>query len=366
MTKSQLLLILTGLSLLACQPRVEEQRPTIQYVRDVLSDKSGAEYSLLSSFREADRKGDIVIIGSEEQCSAIGTQFTTCDMFDNVDASLGSDGLADFGGEYIATIVDDANTPYSDYVDKGDATGLREAVVRSVISAIDTTYSLTAYDIDNQGRKAPAKVVVLADFYQQQYGRFDVDTLLRSTGCGIEVITPMAAMLDHVLGTTPKKELNIGIICRADAKDNSVYQPAVSEMLGGMTVNCFTSPAVISDTCNVLVSFLGRYIAAGNTKPLDAIITDDYSILPSDMRDGLWRASSLMSAESLVYGKYLADGIRFACPAEAVSEACFRLMRERNLFTHKISLPQVLSFKTVYRKEEGRVLLTPISFYVQD
>ena len=366
MTRSQLLLILTGLSLLACQPRAEEHRPTIQYVRDVLADKSGAEYSLLSSFREADRTGDIVIIGSEEQCSVIGSQFTTCDMFDNVDASMGGDGLADFGGEYITTIVDDANTPYSDFADKGDVAGLREAVVRSVISAIDTTYSLTAYDIDNQGRKAPAKLVVLADVYQQLHGKFDVDTLLRSTGCGIEVITPMSAMLDQVLAKSRKQELNIGIICPAGTKDSLLYQSVVSDIAKGRLVNCFASPAVPQDTANVLVSFLDRYMAAGNTKPLDAIIADDCSVLSSDMRDGLWRASSLMSAESLVYAKCLADGMSFACSAEAVSAACFRLMRERNLFTHKISLPQVLSYKTVDRTEEGRVLLTPISFYVQD
>lgn len=366
MTKSQLLLILTGLSLLACQSRVEEQRPTIQYVRDILSDKSCAEYSLLSFYGEADRKGDIVIIGTEEQCSVIGTQFTTCDMFDNVDASRGGDGLPDFGGEYISTIIDDANTPYSSFVENGNVDGLRDAVVRSVISAIDTTYSLTAYDIDCQGRKSPAKAIVLADCYQHQYGKFDVDTLLRSAGCGIEVITPLGAMLDMVLAGNERNELNIGVICPADTKDSTLYQPAVVELLNGRTISCFASPSESSDTTNVLVSFLDRYIASGNTRPLDAIIVDDYSVAGSDVRAGVRRASSLMSAESLVYGKYLADGFRVACPAEAVSVACFRLMRERNLFTHKISLPQVLSYKTVDRKEEGRVLLTPISFYVQD
>lgn len=366
MTKSQLLLILTGFSFLACQSRVEEQRPTIQYVRDILADKSCAEYSLLSSIKEADRKGDIVIIGTGEQCSVLGAQFTTCDFFDNVDASMGGDGLPDFGGEYISTIVDEANAPYSDFIFNGNATLLREAVVRSVLSAIDTTYSLTAYDIDCQGRKAPAKAIVLADVYQQVYGKFDVDTLLHSTGCGIEVITPLASMLDYALGNSVKQNLRLGIICPAGLKDSTLYRSAATEILAGRKVDCFASPSIASDTTNVLVAFLDRYIAAGNTEPLDAIIVDDYSVLQSDLEDGLRRASSLMSAESLTYAKYLSDGIRAACPAEAVSAACFRLMREHNLFTHKISMPQVLSYKTVDLQEEGRVLLTPISFYVQD
>lgn len=366
MTKSQFLLILTGLAFLACQPRMEEHRPTIQYVREVLADNSGPVYSLLSHYGEADRKGDIVIIGTREQCSALGAQFTTCDLFDNVDASRNSDGLPDFGGEYIAAIVDDATAPYSDFAGNGDPIALREAVVRSVICAIDTTYSLTAYDIECQGRKSPAKTVILADMYQQIYGKFDVDTLLHSTGCGIEVITPLEAMLDFTLGGTQQQEINLGIICSASVKDSALYRTAVSEILPGRQVNCFASPSVGSDTTNVLVSFLDRYIAAGNTKALDAIIIDDYSVMQDQVREGIRRASSLMSEESLIYARYLADGIRVATPAEAVSSECFKLMRERNLFTHKISLPQILSYKTVDRKDEGRMLLTPISFHVQD
>lgn len=366
MTKSQFLLILTGLAFLACQPRTEEHRPTIQYVRDVLADNSGPVYSLLSQYAEADRKGDIVIIGTEEQCFALGTQFTTCDLSDNVDASAGGDGLPDFGGEFIATIIDDASTPYSGYIDRDDADGLREAVVRSVICAIDTTYSLTAYDVECQGRKEAAKMVILADVHQQVYGKFDVDTLLNSTGCGIDVVTALSAMLDRALGNTVKREINLGIICPAGTEDLTLYQTAVSELLPGRKPNCFASPADASDTTNVLVSFLDRYIAAGNTAPLDAVIVDDYAVLQSDLDEGLRRASSLMSAESLTYAKYLADGIRVECPAEAVSATCFKLMRERNIFTHKISRPQLLPFKTVGRQDEGRMLLTPLSFYVQD
>lgn len=354
------LFILLLAALVACQKQTGPQRPTIQYVSDILSDTSSPEYKLLSSFEEADRTGDIVVIGSDYQCSAIATQFVTCDMFDNMDGARGKDGLADFGGEYVATIVDDARMPYSG----SDPDGLREATVRNVIAAIDSTYSLTAYDLDALGRKSPAKVIVLADVLHVTCGKFDADTLLNATGCGISVVTPMGAMLERAVAD--KSSFNIGVICPSDTPDSTVYASAIAELLPGARFECNALPRDASDSSNVLVSFLDRYIASGNTRPLDAIITDDFSITPDEMMEGMRRASSLMSEESLTYGKYLSDNARFACPAEAVSASCYRILREQNLFTHKISLPQVLSFKTVARPEEGSVLLTPISFYVQD
>lgn len=363
MTRRLPLFMMLAMVLPACQPRSVEQRPTTEFVSSIISDRTSPVFQLLSAYPEADRFGDIAVIGTENQCNAISVQFTMNDMFDNVDGSRSADGLADFSGEFMTSIVDDSGKGYSVLEEEQ----LRNLVVRSVVSAIDTTYSLTAYDLDALGRKSPAKLIILADVQQLAYGRFDVDTLLHSTGCGANVICPMEAMLDRVIAQIGRKELNLGVICSPDVKDSTIYSSVLSELLPDRKVNCYAAPVAKSDTSNVVISFLDAYIASGNTATLDALIVDDYSLPVAEISDGLRRASSLMSEESLKYGKYLVDGLRFACPAEAVCAAAYRTLREQNIFTHKISHPQVVSYRTVPRPDDkGGELLTPISFYVQD
>lgn len=366
MTRKPLFFILMLASLAACQTKTVETRPTVQYVRDILSNKNSPEFSLLSSNAVPATTGDIVVIGSSSQCAAILTQMTMSDIFDNLDGSVSPDGLADFSGEYIASVVDDASGSYASYLAEGRGDQLRETTVRSVISAIDTTYSLTAYDLEGKGRKAPAKVIVLADVQQYVYGRFDVDTLLSSTGCGIKVLTPIESMVKYAVPAESAGKLKIGVIASPEVADTTVYQAALSELLPGREVSCYATHVSSVDSTGVVLAFLDSYIATRDAQPFDAILADDYTITPAAMREGIWRASSLMSSESLVYGKYLSEGLKFACPAEAVSATCYRTLREQNIFTHKIALPQTMSFQTVSNPEKAGMLLTPISFYVQN
>lgn len=366
MPRNPLCRILLLALLTACQGHTVETRPTVQYVRDILSDKDSPEFALLASNAVPSKTGDIVVIGSSEQCAAVSTQMSVSDVFDNLDASFKPDGLADFAGEYIASIIDDAGGSYASYIEEGRTEQLRENTVRAVISAIDSTYSLTAYDLEGKGRKAPAKVIVLADVQQFVYGKFDVDTLLSSTGCGIKVVCPIETMVSRVIPAEPEGSFNVAVIASPEVRDTTVYQAALAELLPGRDVNCYAAHASAVDASDVVLALLDSYIAKGETRPFDALIVDDYGLTPSAIREGIRRASSLMSAESLTYGKYLSDKFKFACPAEFVSAACYHILREQNIFTHKIALPQSISYKTVSRPEGSGVLLTPISFYVQD
>ena len=366
MTRNPLCLILALALFSACQRNTVETRPTIQYVRDILSDKATTEYQILSANAAPATTGDIVVIGSSSQCAALSTQLSFCDMFDNFDGTAGSDGLADFAGEYIYSIIDEAGGAYSSYLSEGRIEQLRENTVRSVICAVDSTYSLTAYDIEGKGRKSPAKVIVLSDVHQFVYGKFDVDSLFLSTGCGINVVTPVEAMVRHAVPAVSDGKLNIGVIASPEVTDSTIYNAALSEILGGREVSCYASHVAATDSTDAVLSFLDSYIASGASEPLDAILVDDYDLAPSFVREGIRRASSLMSSESLVYGKYLSENVRFACPAEAVSAACYRILRDQNLFTHMIALPQSITYKTIRHPEDEGMLLTPISFYVQD
>ncbi len=364
-TRKPLFYILFLALLTACQGHTVETRPTVQYVRDIISSKDAPEHIILSSNPAPARTGDLVVIGSSAQCAAVSTQMSMSDVFDNLDGTPDSDGLVDFAGEYIVSIVDDAEGPYASYLSSGKEEQLRENTVRSVISAIDSTYNLTAYDLEGIGRKAPAKVIILADVQQYVYGHFDVDTLFSSTGCGINVVSAFESMVNSAVPADGTGKLNIAVISSPEVQDSAVYSAALSEILSGREADCFAAHTG-ADTTNVVLSLLDSYIATGHTEPLDVILVDDYDIAPSEIAGGINRASSLMSSESLVYGKYLSDDVRFACPAEAVCISCYQILREQNLFTHKIALPQSFSYKTVKHPEGAGVLLTPISFYVQN
>lgn len=364
-TRKPLLYILFLALLTACQGHTIETRPTVQYVRDIISFKNAPEHLILASNPEPARTGDLVVIGSSAQCAAVSTQISMSDAVDNFDGAHAPDGLVDFAGEYIVSIVDDAEGSYASYLSSGREEQLRENTVRSVISAIDSTYSLTAYDLEGKGRKAPAKVIILADVQQYVYGHFDVDTLFSCTGCGINVVSAFESMVKSAVPAEGTGKLNIAVIASPEVSDSTVYYAALSEILSGREVDCFAAHAG-ADTTNAVLSLLDSYIATGHSEPLDVILVDDYDLAPSEIAEGLNRASSLMSSESLVYGKYLSDDVSFSCPAEAVSMSCYQILREQNLFTHKIALPQSFSYKTVKHPEGAGVLLTPISFYVQN
>ena len=353
----KILPFLVLLGVVSCRTEVGECRPTVQYVRDILAGKYPGSLEVLSRNSKPLDSGAIVVIGGGESVRNLIPSFLGSDSFDNVSAAPVPDGLADFCGETLVGIVDAVRTD-----------SLRRNCVELTVAALDTAYSVTPYDIECLGSRPAAKMIVLADPVYRAFGRFDVDTLFRASGCTVPVITPIGAMFDRLDLSTVR---NIGVICEVASEEDGIYLAAVAEELrdrglGGISCSAFAVNR--ADTANVMVSFLDRYRESGGSAPLDAILVDDPAIDPSRAREDLNSITSLSSSLSVIYGQFVSKDAVILDAASSTTACCFRKMRDSNLFTHNISQPSAVAFVTCPRPADapvGPALIIPSS-YVQD
>lgn len=365
MKSRRCLLILLLLLPVACQRQVVETRPTIPLVREILAEKTGPRADLLRG-RSPQPAEDISIIGSEFTCDQLAEKFSFRDSQDNVDARLTPDGLPDFAGETFDCIVDADS--YADRLAGSGAEELRRRTVLRVLSALDTTVHISPYDLQGLSNKPSSKLVILADPFLTEYGGFDVDTLMRSTGCRIPVVSPIEMMIDRAFDQGGRGDLSVGILCDPQFDSTGIYErifarKASSRGLRGAT--CVV--AAVERRDSVLHTFLRDYLAAGHTKPLDAILVDDLSVDLDPLKTELAEIVSVMNESSMTLGRLIPRGFFFLGAFEEVSEYCYQFLRDNNLFTHNIAKPQVSVYRPVPRPEaeDDSIILIPGS-YVQN
>ena len=132
-------LALAALALtVSCARRVETGYDSIDYVDRLLRD------SLPSLVEKAsfagNSSGAIVLIGDPMDCLTVSERMMLSDDFDNVDARPVRDGLPDFSGETIVSLLDFALSPYDSLPATGeDSVLVREAAVKNALAALDTS-----------------------------------------------------------------------------------------------------------------------------------------------------------------------------------------------------------------------------------
>ena len=354
----------------ACRPAAEEGRPTIQLVRDIAADKTDHRNALLHSLAAPDRHADIAIIGDRLHSNAIAQAFMTNDVRDNIDGTRNPDGLQDFSGECITVYVDDASSAPA-LVGRGEYETLRNFVVNEMLSAVDTVYNLAQFDLEGLGKKSGAKVHVLSDPAFEAYGKFDIDTLFTLTGCKLDVITPVHAMLDNVFEGREGKALTIGVLCDSSYYENGIYSDIIRQEFaarGASGSDTVILPIAQNDTTDLLQDFLDRFIVSGRQGALDALIVDDLDVDMEALRTRLGVLTSVTSAVSLTYRGRVSQDFRIIGLSEAITDSCFRILRERNLFSHDIAFPRGRGFMFIPRpdKDSEGFLTIPALAYVQD
>lgn len=350
---------------LACRRQVVETHPTIPLVREILADKNGPRMRLLRDLQPKPAS-DITLIGSDFACERLAEQFYFRDLQDNVDASFRMDGLPDFAGETFSCIEDSLD--YSGLVAAGQSEELRRQTVLRVLAALDTVVHISPYDMDGLATKASSKMVVLADPFLTEYGGFDVDTLLQSSGCTVPVVRPVELMIDRAFEQGGRWDLSVGIICDPRFEDSGIYGKIFARKAaerGAKGASCAVFG--IADRDSVLHRFLRRYRDAGNAKPLDAILIDDLAVQPDSLKIELAEIVSVMNESSMTYGRLISRNFVFLNTFDTVAECCYSLLRENNLFTHNIAKPQVSIYRPVPKpgSADGSVILIPGS-YVQN
>ncbi|MCR4860830.1 MAG: hypothetical protein K5910_09225 [Bacteroidales bacterium] len=361
--RSALLLLL--LVPVACRQQSEEVRPTIPVVRDILSGKADEDLDMLRT-TDAVPASDIAIIGSAFACERLAEQLSFRDLQDNVDASVVPDGLPDFAGETFACIEDDV--PYATVLSASGEEALRHQAVLRVLAALDTVVHISPYDLEGMATKAPSKLVLLADPFLAEYGGFDVDTLMRSTGCDVPVVNPAELMIARAFEEGSRADLSVGILCDPQFDSTGIYERMFARMAeerGLKGATCFVGS--VSQRDSVLHRFLGRYHESGQSKPLDVILIDDLSVSPEALKTELAEIISVMNESSMTYGRLIPRNFFFLSAFTEVAAYCYQFLRDNNLFTHNIANPQVSIYRPVPRPDadDGSIILIPGS-YVQN
>ena len=344
-----------------CSPKSDVVNPPVQFVQEIMEDRDHPAHDILDAVSELSRYSDIEIVGSAECCLQYAQMFHDFDIHDNVDGSHRPDALPDFAGERLVALSGGVPAAGS------SSEALREFASRQLLNALDTTYNLSPYDLEGLGHKNRSKIVVMAEPGFVLDGKRDIDTLLTFHSCPVPVLYPLEIAISDVI--RGRKSVSAGFVCSSSAKDSTIYESVLRRIADNecVRVDAVFTTSADEEWDNPLHSFLDRYMTSGTGVPLDVVIVDDPGLDISSFREGGTSVTSVLSPESLVYGRYLSDGFKVVEVHEALLDRCYHLLRDLNLFTHSISFP-VLDFYSVISHpdpENSSLLLVPANAYVQ-
>jgi hypothetical protein len=333
-----------------CRETADTGRHTVPYVQHILSAR-GHEWSLLSAFDPTDPKGTIALVGPESRNRALAQRFLTGDDFDNIRGSYAHDELQDFAGERIDILSDRANTPYESFLGVAEDS-LRTITVKNFLYAIDTALSIGAFDNERLERKENSKVVIFTSPLSAAFGAFDIDTLIRSVGKQVPVIFPARMMFEHQLDRNIP-HLHVAVVTDSLSAESGVYPRLFDELAaerGQLGCGC------VAFTCDSLSyggSLLDAYRAAGGNMPVSAVIVDDPSVDIDAVRDSFDWIMRVQSEANLGYRRLITEGFTVIDARREVTDACYRLLRRTNNFTHNISYPYSKDYITVPASSGG-------------
>ena len=330
------------LLLASCHERQVPVRDTIPYVKQLAVDTAGTD-SLRESHRSAGTAGSIAVIGEPEAAWQLATRLLVADEVDNIDGKPRPDRLPDFAGESFDILMDQYNAPYTRMA-ASSPDSLREIAVRNAVMSIDSVAYSTALDPMSRLRKSRAKVFVLANSLLAEYGQFDIDTLFKMAGREAVILTPVEAMLQEAARSGYKS-----VAVWAPAEARSAYENAAKELAPGMDVT------VVSTTGNGILrpafrDVLRIYRSLKPGSNLDAVLLDSFTVNQEELEDEKEHIHRQITEEDMAFDRTLGPRFCFIEPNASLTDALYRLLREKNLFTHDIAYPSA----RYYRTEENR------------
>ena len=346
--------LLPLLLLAGCEMKPTSSRPTIPLVSEILANPQGYDYQLVKSFNPMDAHGDIVLLDSPDRCFALSERFLTYDVRDNDSGAPGEDGLPDFSGERIVSLLDINYTPYSRFVSADNILALREVTVRAALSALDTACCLGAFDQEKRSHKDRAKLLLISSPYLAAFGGFDVDTLFRAVGVVPPVISGPEEVFARVMDSH-QGAVTIGVLSDSLTASSGAYQQIFKD-LAAKRGDSFSSvfvfwPPDLSDTLSSASTdrfkrMLDEYERSGRVTALSALVVDSHRAPIDTLRAAYERILRLPSEENAYYRRMLAKDFEILDAASVTTDVCYRYLRSNNLFTHNIAYPDAGAFIT--------------------
>ena len=322
------------LAAVSCNDRAPVVRDTIPYVKQLAVDTAGT-FSLVRHYRTDGAKGAIALIGEPEECMLLSRAFLTADKVDNIDGKAAPDRLPDFAGETFTVLMDDYNAPYLRLVSTSRDT-LREVAVRNAVMALDTAAYSNASDRSTRLRKNGAKVFVLASSLLSGYGRFDIDTLFKMAGREALVLSSEEALVGSAVRSGAR---HVAVWAPAEAR--SAYLQAAA---GGLDLTVITPEG--DDVRTAFRNLLRQYRQLKPNTVLDAVLLDSFTADTDELAAEVEHIHRQITEEDMSFDSTLAVGFRFLEPTSCLTDACYRLLREKNLFTHNIAYPSARYYQT--------------------
>ena len=319
----------------SCHHGSDVVRDTIPFVKQIAEDTTGI-FSLVQQYRTGGTEGSIAIIGETENCLRLAAQFLSSDRVDNIDGRPGADRLPDFAGEVFDVLLDTYNEPFLRMaVSSPDS--LRETAVRDVLMALDSVAYANALDQRTRLSKNRAKLFVLSSSLLSAYGQFDIDTLFKMAEREPLILSPVEAALTAAKGLSR-------VAVWAPQASKPAYEEAAARLCPGLEVTVL-SPSE-TDTRSAFRDLLREFRAARPNARLDALILDSFSVDMEQLYAEKEHIYRKITEEDMAFDRILTPGFRFIEPKDCLVSACYRLLREKNLFTHNIAYPAARYFQT--------------------
>ena len=320
--KTSIVLLIPLLGLCACKPKVVSERPVIGFVSEVVQERANPTHQFLGGFKSGDANANIVVFGPLEEARPMSFSLFHFDKFDNVDARPVCDSLLDFSGEVITRVIMGDKTPLAEFRTEDDALKLRELTVKAALACMDTLSLRTPNDLSSFSHKAKGKVIVITPSAMAAYGKYDLDSLLRAFNIAEVAFFPLELMADRALA---KPETRIGIVSSQSPElyeEFFKYRPdAEGHFIGVYPKETVLDPVSVVDSL-----------------ALDVLLLDDYTVVADSLRARFPK-------------------LEVFSPGEVVSEACFKAMRRRNIFTHRVAYPKRETYTALLNEDLEFILI---------
>lgn len=349
----------------ACKPETVAPRPAVSLVQAIAADTSGIG-GIVASAGHQGNLGSIALIGEPREVILLARQFLSADRMDNIDGSARRDSLPDFAGESFDLILDAFNAPYSHFFAEGPESAsrvdsLRTAAVQNAVFAWDSTCVRQASDMSSRLSKSRAKLLVFTSSMQAQYGLFDVDTLQQLTGACTILVSAVNTLLDEAFASGAR---NLAVWTSRDVRDSQAWQSVFQwRNVPGTSLAVITPDAAL-DVRTEFRNLLRQYRTTGRT--LDALLIDSYAVDFAPLLSELAMVRQAGTDEDAGLDRMLSPDFRILDPASSVLRATGRLLREQNLFTHRISRPYARYYETVEAPDGSPVLIEVAPSYAHN
>lgn len=346
----------------ACKQTAPAPRPTIPLVEGITSDTSGLHH-LAATAGHQGGQGAIALLGEPADVIRLARHMQHVDLLDNVNASSDRDSLPDFAGEEFQAVLDVMNAPYAHFfgleLNRESLDSLREAAVWNAFFAWDSTCFRRSADRVPALQKNRSKVLIYTSFLQEQYGLFDVDTLQQLTGGRSYLLSPARVMVEEALR---RGAVHFAVWAPRAIRQSDVFQNVYQELGGNGTVTVLT-PDTALDVRTELRSLLRQYHTT--ERPLDALVLCDYHPDLSSLASEIELIRQSTTEQDRGFSRMMSPSFFVLDPCTSLTAAAYKLLRKENLFTHRISLPQVSYYETAESLTGEPVLVEASAQYVQ-